>query len=341
MGLPYENLSKKRTKRLLGIADRHRLFFSRGMFSDDTEHTVMVARSLYDSKNDPVQFSQILKRELKKWSILMPAGTGKATLKACFKLWLGISPIKSGVFSAGNGPLMRAPILGVCIDDPDSLKELVSRSTKITHTDPKALWSALTIAVAANIARQTRSDLGGNLIAKLTEILPKHAKECLEKVEDVADSVCRGETTEQYAIKVGYEKGVSGYCYSTMEVALHCWLESKGNYQSDLTGIVHLGGDTDTVAAIAGGLVGASFGAGSIPTSWIQGISDWPLSTTFLTDCSTLLQKRFGDCNVAGQSSNHCGERFPGLPVWGLLPRNMFFLLVVLVHGFRRLAPPY
>jgi len=29
------------------------------------------------------------------------------------------------------------------------------------------------------------------------------------------------------------------------------------------------------------------------------------------------------------------------LPMYGVLPRNVFFLLVVLYHGFRRLLPPY
>jgi signal recognition particle subunit SRP54 len=42
-------------------------------------------------------------------------------------------------------------------------------------------------------------------------------------------------------------------------------------------------------------------------------------------------------------SMNHPSEREdkPRLPVLGIMARNLFFLLVVLFHGFRRLAPPY
>ncbi len=40
IGLPYEGLSRRRAKRLLGPPDRHRFLFGRGMVSDDTEHNV-------------------------------------------------------------------------------------------------------------------------------------------------------------------------------------------------------------------------------------------------------------------------------------------------------------
>ncbi|HIF05444.1 MAG TPA: ADP-ribosylglycohydrolase family protein [Gemmatimonadetes bacterium] len=49
IGLPYEGLSRGRAEKLLGPPDRHRFFFGRGMVSDDTEHTCMVAQSLIRS----------------------------------------------------------------------------------------------------------------------------------------------------------------------------------------------------------------------------------------------------------------------------------------------------
>ena len=44
MGLPYEGLSRRRGKRLIGPPDRHHFFFGRGMVSDDTELTCMVSQ---------------------------------------------------------------------------------------------------------------------------------------------------------------------------------------------------------------------------------------------------------------------------------------------------------
>ena len=46
IGLPYEGLSKRRGVRLLREPDRHRFISGRGMVSDDTEHTCMVAQAL-------------------------------------------------------------------------------------------------------------------------------------------------------------------------------------------------------------------------------------------------------------------------------------------------------
>jgi len=46
LGLPYEGLSAARAQRLLGSPERHRFFLRRGMISDDTEYTCMVAQSL-------------------------------------------------------------------------------------------------------------------------------------------------------------------------------------------------------------------------------------------------------------------------------------------------------
>ena len=49
LGLPYEGLSRRRALRLLGRPDRFRFNFGRGMVSDDTEHTCMVAQALISS----------------------------------------------------------------------------------------------------------------------------------------------------------------------------------------------------------------------------------------------------------------------------------------------------
>lgn len=61
----------------------------------------------------------------------------------------------------------------------------------------------------------------------------------------------------------------SGYVVDTLEAAIWC-LERGKDYQQTLLTAVNLGGDADTVAAIAGGLAGILHGAESIPPSWID-----------------------------------------------------------------------
>src|SRR4051812_14858214 len=135
LGLPYENLSKRRGVRLLGEPDRHRFLCGRGMVSDDTEHTCMVAEALCAAPCDPEAFVPDLARRLRWWLLGLPAGIGLATLRATLRLWLGYGPARSGVFSAGDGPAMRSAVLGAAIDDLALLRRFVEASSRMTHTD--------------------------------------------------------------------------------------------------------------------------------------------------------------------------------------------------------------
>ena len=61
-----------------------------------------------------------------------------ATARACLKLWLGFSPERSGVYSAGNGPAMRSALIGAYFcEDQDMIERFVTASTRLTHTDPR------------------------------------------------------------------------------------------------------------------------------------------------------------------------------------------------------------
>ena len=98
IGLPYEGIPPQRASKMFGVADRHRFVLGRGMISDDTEHTCMVAQSLIASGFDVDLFTKKFAWRLRFWLMKLPAGTGMATMRAILKLWLGFPPHKSGVF---------------------------------------------------------------------------------------------------------------------------------------------------------------------------------------------------------------------------------------------------
>lgn len=52
LGLPYEGLSARRAGKMLDTPNRYRLLFGRGMVSDDTEHTCMVAQAVIAAGGD-------------------------------------------------------------------------------------------------------------------------------------------------------------------------------------------------------------------------------------------------------------------------------------------------
>ena len=332
IGLPYEGLSRRRAERLLGPPERHRFFFGRGMVSDDTEHTCMVAQSLIGSGGDPDAFGRQLAWGFRLWMLGLPAGIGFATLRSILKLWLGVSPQKSGVHSAGNGPAMRAAIIGAAIDDGAKLTRLVRASTRITHTDPRAESGALAVALAAQMASESEVVSGTAFLDRFRSHTGGGNGELEGLVEDAVRAAAEGRSTTEFAASLGLAKGVSGFVCHTVPVALHAWLANQHDFRSAVRAVIQCGGDADTTGAIVGGIVGASVGREGIPEEWLDGLIEWPRSTAWMERLASQL-------DATMQSG--LATRPIRLPIYGVIPRNLFFLVVVLLHGARRALPPY
>ena len=325
LGLPREGLTPERARKLFGEAPlRHQFFFGRGMISDDTEHACMTAQSLLTARGDVDRFSHSLAWRLRGWLLGLPAGVGFATLRAIIKLWLSWPPARSGVRSAGNGPAMRAPVLGAyAADDLDLLKRLVQASTALTHTDPRAEQGALAIALAARqgMLHGPVDDPAGVIASLLSCVSDPDLRRNLALIESHLDAAAG-----DFAAALGLTHGVSGYINHTVPVALFCWLRYPADFRQAMEEAILLGGDADTVGAIVGGLMGCTLGAQAIPTEWLNGLAEWPRSVNWMRRLAERL-----------------AENGKPLPLcWpGLLPRNLLFLVVVLWHGVRRLLPPY
>ena len=332
IGLPYEGLSRRRAERLLGPPDRHRFFFGRGMVSDDTEHTCMVAQSLIASGGDPDTFARRLAWGFRLWMLALPAGIGFATLRSIAKLWLGVGPEKSGVYSAGNGPAMRAAIIGAAVDDATKLTRLVRSSTRITHTDPRAESGALAVALAAQMACQSEVVSGAAFLDRYHAHAERGDDELGSFIEDSVRAADEGLSTADFAVSLGLAKGVSGFVCHTVPVALHAWLTNQRDFRSAVRAVIQCGGDADTTGAIVGGIVGASVGREGIPEEWLDRLVEWPRSTAWMERLAAQLDSTM---------QSGVATRPIRLPVYGVVPRNLFFLLVMLLHGARRALPPY
>lgn len=71
----------------------------------------MVVQAVLASGGEPEAFVRSLAWRLRGWLLGVPAGVGLATLRSGIRLWLGVPPSRSGVYSAGNGPSMQAGLL--------------------------------------------------------------------------------------------------------------------------------------------------------------------------------------------------------------------------------------
>ena len=335
LGLPAEGLSRRRARRLYQGQWQHRLIFGRGMISDDTEHTIFVTQSLLRHPDSPERFARRLGGCLRGWLLSLPAGIGFATLRAIFKLWLGFPPHRSGVRSAGNGPAMRVAIIGAFFAaDPQRRAAYVAASTRITHTDPKALIGATAIAeLAAWVVRDrlTQSPSLEAFIARLRACDPDD-RDWLSLTDAIDRAARENRTVAELADRLGLGEGVTGYIYHTVPIAAYAWFRHGGDYRQALTAALDCGGDTDTVGAIVGALAGAMVGEQEIPEPWRTGIADWPRSLPLLR----ILAERLATVAASGQPTEPVHYCWPAIPA-----RNLAFLLIVLAHGFRRLLPPY
>ncbi len=163
-------------------------------------------------------------------------------------------------------------------------------------------------------------------------MLGDDGRELLELVDGVAQSVSRKETAADYTARTGSGNGISGYMFHSVPAALHVWLAHQGDYRGGVTAVVRLGGDTDTVAAMVGAIIGARVGKEGIPTEWLNDLWEWPRTEAWMESVGVKL---------ADRATNRTKGYAMPLNWFKLLLRNAFFIPLVLAHGFRRLLPPY
>lgn len=330
LGLPAEGLSRERIQRRWQGVWKQRLIFGCGMVSDDTEHMVFVAQALLAHPDNPEAFQRCLAWKLRLWLLGLPAGIGLATLKSILRLWVGVSPKNSGVRSAGNGPAMRSALIGLYFADaPELRRKFAAASTRLTHTDPRAETAALAVAEAAAWIAHP-DEPRDRWLASLTQL--GQDDEWPHLIRQMEEALRANGSVAEFADVIGQTKGVSGYAYHTVPVAIYSLLRHPSDFRTALESVLNCGGDTDTVGAIVGGLAGAQVGADKIPHEWKAGICEAPRSVQFIESVASRLHEQ-----------RHSGQRLgPVKYFWPVvIIRNLVFLVTVLTHGFRRLLPPF
>ncbi|MBP1748654.1 MAG: ADP-ribosylation/Crystallin [Deltaproteobacteria bacterium] len=200
------------------------LFSSWCRFTDDTVMTVAIA--------DAILSGEDYGTKLKEWYRLYPdRGYGPG-----FRRWAASDRVTTR-HSMGNGSAMRVSPIGFAFDDLDRILDEAKKSAEASHNHPEGIKGAQAVASAVFLARTgSRKD------------------RIRQYVEDTFSYRLNRSLDE---IRPRYRFDAT--CPSSVPEAITAFLESE-DYEDAVRKAISLGGDSDTIACIAGGIAEAFYG---------------------------------------------------------------------------------
>jgi len=212
------------------------LFHSHSRFTDDTVMTLAVARA--------IMLRSDYGREMKSLGRIYPqAGYG-----GNFKKWLNEDEIRP-YGSWGNGSAMRVSPVGFAFDTEEDVLREAKQSAEISHNHPEGIKGAQAVALAILLARKGSSK---------SEIRERISRDFSYDLNRTVES-----------IRPTYRFDVS--CQGSVPEGIIAFLDSV-DYQDAVRKAVSLGGDSDTLACIAGGIAQAYYK--EIPAEIILGAKE-------------------------------------------------------------------
>lgn len=223
--------------------------FHKGEVTDDTEMTLCVANGILTFKLYPIVH---IGDNFVDWYNSNPKDIGISTELAIkyFKSssnsdWMESAKIShdyTGGKSAGNGSLMRCLPVALAYKDMDKLIQITTEQSKMTHWDEQAATCCV---------------LYNKIAYRLLE------GEALKKVlqEELND------TEFIHSINTRPDTNPDGYVINTMNWCVYL-LSNTTSYEEAVMEAVNMGYDSDTTAAVTGGLAGIFYGYDTIPNRW-------------------------------------------------------------------------
>ncbi|POM27112.1 ADP-ribosylglycohydrolase [Actinomadura rubteroloni] len=168
--------------------------------------------------------------------------------------------------SYGNGAAMRvAPLGAYFADDPERAAEQAARSAEVTHAHPEGIAGAVATAVAASFAASRRGArvAAGDVLAAARDAVPPGS--AVARGLDRALALLPAPAAEA-ARELGNGARISAQ--DTVPFALWAAAVHLADFEAAVRACAAAGGDMDTTAAIAGGVIAAHGGADAVPAGW-------------------------------------------------------------------------
>ena len=207
------------------------LFTRKCHVTDDSVMSLAIALSIIQCDGD---YSGLSKNAIENMQ-----GLGKTYIYAGyggrFFRWI-MSKNPEPYNSYGNGSAMRVSACGYAAKTIEEAKELSAKVTEVTHNHPEGMKGAEAVAVAIFLARE----------GKDKEEIRKHITENYYDIDFTLDE-----------IRKGYRFDVS--CQGSVPVAFEAFFEAE-DFEDAIRNAISVGGDSDTIAAMAGSIAEAYYG---------------------------------------------------------------------------------
>lgn len=271
-----------------------------GTITDDTELALCIAESLDEEGefNPPSVVEKFV-----EWYENDPFDIGRLTASTLRRHAAGGDWREVGIedwehlregSNAGNGSVMRCAPYALAFHSVSDNLTIASRvSSALTHADPRCQWSCVILnATIAGLLRGVDQPLGE--VLDLAQQAPDELREAVKSVNNVVTgSVSPEEVTLEN----------SGYVVTTLQAGLYHGL-TAGTAEGAIIDAVMMGGDTDTIGAVAGAVAGARFGEDSLPEQWIDTINE----SDKLVSCGNTLKTRTLSLSNATDQFYHEGD---------------------------------
>ncbi|MEV6301660.1 ADP-ribosylglycohydrolase family protein [Actinoplanes sp. NPDC051861] len=238
-------------------------------WTDDTEQACCLVATLSEGDFDRDGFAEMLARVYDPYR-----GYGAGAVTMLREIRDGLPwPIAAaaafdGQGSCGNGAAMRAAPLGAW--HADSLAHAAAqavRAAEVTHAHPEGIAGGVAVAVAAAVAAAARLHGYKPEPGQLLRAVAAHTPSSV-----VRDAVVEAASITGGVAEAAYRLGNGARATAQDTVAFALWVAARylHDYPAAVAACVVSGGDVDTTAAIAGGVVTAYTGLDGIPPSWLS-----------------------------------------------------------------------
>lgn len=281
VGQPVEGWSHRAIYSRFGLLDY--MVGGQGYYTDDTQMMIGILETLIEKGEfDPAVCAQRFQENFDPGR-----GYGRRIFGVVERIRQGVSWDRVGTDSFGNGAAMRiAPIGCFYYDDIEAIKQNAIMSARITHKHPEGLAGAVAQATAVGLSVQLRlsgepiepDSFVDRLAAQINDIDNRFAQ-YLKRIK----SICKGSILEVIEA-IASQYTLSLRAIESVPAAIAAFLLT-GSFKDAVVLAVNLGGDTDTIGAMAGAIAGAYYGYGRIPETWLSKLENEHKGRDYVVDC--------------------------------------------------------